>query len=96
MPISVFHATRPTFGSGPEPEEFIHVADVDLPDEDYPRVFELTNTIDHHWWKNTLVTSTFPGEGCRSTSVGDRIRLADGSVLRCAPFGWEAVPEGTV
>jgi len=91
MAIAVFHATRPTFGFGEEPTEFVHVADVDIPDADYPRVFELTNTIERYWWENALVTSTFAGEGCRSTSVGDRIRLSDGRVLRCASFGWEEV-----
>jgi hypothetical protein len=91
MAIAVFHAARPTFGVGPEPEEFVHVADVDVSDEDYPEVFRLTNTIDHYWWENAQVTSTFAGEGCRSTSVGDRIRLSDGRVLRCASFGWEEV-----
>jgi hypothetical protein len=91
MSIAIFHATRPTWGSGPESEEFVHVADVDLPDAEYPEVFGLTNTIDHYWWKNARVTPTFAGEGCRSTSVGDRIRLSDGRVLRCASFGWEEV-----
>ena len=95
MSIAVFHATRPSFGFGEEPTEFVHVADVDVPDEEYARVFELTNTIEHYWWDNARVTSTFAGEGCRSTSVGDRIRLSDGRVLRCASFGWEEV-EATV
>ena len=91
MTIQVYHADNPTFGFGPEPTSFTKVADVDLPDEDYAEVFELTNTIDHYCWENPQVTKTFAGEGCRSTSVGDRIHLSDGRVLKCCSAGWEEV-----
>lgn len=104
--IAVHHAARPTFGFGPDPawpEAYNHVADVDVSDEDRVLVYELTNTIDRPWWENEAVTANFdspaffeveehPGvKGTRSTSVGDIIVLSDGSVLRCANFGWVEV-----
>jgi hypothetical protein len=91
MAIEVLHAVNPSFGYGPEPTEFNHVATVDLDDEFYSHVFRLTNTIDKYWWLNEIVTPYFDGEGCRSTSVGDRIILSDGRILKCASFGWEEV-----
>ena len=91
MAIEVLHAVNPSYGWGPEPTEFRHVATVDIDDDDHPRVFMLTNTIDRYWWNNELVTPCFDGEGCRSTSVGDRIILSDGRILKYASFGWEEV-----
>ena len=85
------------------PEDFHHVATVDLADEDMHKVFEATNSIQHGWWKNSHVVAHFdspaffeveehPGvKGTRSTSVGDRIRLSDGRVFKCAPVGWDEV-----
>ena len=85
------------------PDDFHHVATGDIDDADMAQVFPLTNTITHGWWKNEGVTAHFdspaffeveerPGvKGTRSTSVGDRIRLSDGRVFKCAPFGWDEV-----
>jgi len=85
------------------PPVYHHVADVDLDDEDYARVYELTNSIDWPWWENKAVTANFdspaffeveahPGvKGTRSTSVGDLIMLSDGRWLRCASIGWVEV-----
>lgn len=80
------------------PEDFHHVATVDLADEDMHMVFEATNSIHRGWWENEGVTAHFDSpafrevegrKGTRSTSVGDRIRLSDGRVFRCASVGWE-------
>jgi len=108
MAIQVFHGkdframTDERFG-GPAlnfPDDFHHVATVDIADEDKHMVFEATNSIDQGWWKNKGVTAHFHSpafrehdgvKGTRSTSVGDRIRLSDGRVFRCAPVGWEQV-----
>ena len=89
--ISVFHAKRPTFGFGPAgnfPDDFNHVAEVDLPDEAHAEVFRLTNHIDRPWWENAGVTLVAQS---RSTSVGDMIRLSDGRILLCKSFGWSEV-----
>ena len=80
------------------PDDFHHVATVDIADEDMHEVFEATNSIHHGWWENEGVTAHTDSpafeehdgvKGTRSTSVGDRIRLSDGRVFRCAPVGWE-------
>ena len=105
--IAVHHATNPTWGFGPDPvwpEAYTHVADVDVDDENHALVFQLTNTIDHHWWLNRGVTPNFDSpafrevkgmKGTRSTSVGDIIVLSDGKVLRCANVGWVEVTPNT-
>ncbi len=80
------------------PEDFHHVATVDVADEDKHMVFEATNSIHSGWWENEGVTAHTDSpafrehngvKGARSTSVGDRIQLSDGRVFRCAPVGWE-------
>ena len=89
------------------PEDFHHVATVDIADEDKHMVFELTNSglnydflppKPHGWWENEGVTAHTHSpafrehngvKGTRSTSVGDRIRLSDGRVFRCASVGWQ-------
>ena len=106
MAIRVYHAIRSTFGFGdsttPRPEEFAHVATVEVPDDLHHEVFRLTNSIDCGWWENEGVTahteaSTFRVvngiRGTRSTSVGDLIILSDGRILRCACFGWDDITE---
>jgi len=82
------------------PEDFHHVATLDMDDATAltGKAFLLTNTIEHGWWENEGVTAHTESpafrehagvRGTRSTSVGDRIRLSDGRVFRCAPVGWE-------
>lgn len=80
------------------PNDFHHVATVDIEDADKHMVFELTNSINHGWWENEGVTAHTDSpafrehngvKGARSTSVGDRIRLSDGRVFRCASVGWQ-------
>ena len=106
MAIRVFHAIRSTFGFGvsiiPRPEEFAHVATVDVPDSLHHEVFRLTNSIDCGWWENDGVTAhteastfrEFKGiKGTRSTSVGDLILLSDGRILLCASVGWDDITE---
>ena len=74
-------------------KHFDPVAIVNLPDWQYKLTFELTNSIEHAWWKNDRVQPIFLGAhqnaGCRSTSVGDRVMLSDGRVMEVMPFGWQ-------
>ena len=108
MAIEVFHGkdwramSDERFG-GPElsfPDDFHHVATVDIADEDMHMVFKATNSIHHGWWENEGVTAHTDSpafdehngvKGTRSTSVGDRIRLSDGRVFKCASVGWKEV-----
>jgi hypothetical protein len=105
MGIQVFHGKDfaamddARFG-GPAlnfPEDFYHVATVDVADDDMHLVYEATNSIDRGWWENANVTAHTDSpafrehngvKGTRSTSVGDYLQLSDGRVFKCAPVGW--------
>ena len=89
----VYHALEPTWDNETKkfPDEYALVATVS--NEDVDTVYRLTNSIDSPWWKNFGVTPEFIGEGCRSTSVGDIVELANGTRLICCDIGWEVVHE---
>ena len=94
MQAKVYHVDKPSFRSDDKPawpHAYSHVATVDS--DDLETIFNLTNTVSYHWWKNPLVTAHFEGEGCRSTSVGDIVVFGDGRPWRCAPFGWVQINE---
>ena len=84
---------------GADYEKFDLVAEVNLTPEilaaskymgilDY--AYEYTNTIDAYWWDNPYVTPKFQGEGCRSTSMGDVIKV-DGALYRVEAFGFKQI-----
>lgn len=50
--------------------------------------FMKTNSISIAWWKNEEVTTTFAGNSCRSTSVGDVV-VVDEKKYKCEPVGWK-------
>jgi len=50
--------------------------------------FMKTNTISSAWWRNEEVTTTFAGNSCRSTSVGDVV-VVDEKKYKCEPVGWK-------
>jgi|TARA_R110000822_G_scaffold27257_1_gene81538 hypothetical protein len=52
--------------------------------------FVKTNTIHKVWWKNEEVTTMFAGNACRSTSVGDVVRI-DEKKYRCEASGWKEI-----
>lgn len=54
-------------------------------------VFQLTNSIDQHWWKNSGVQPKFKSAGCRSTSVGDLVVDGSGVGHFCDSIGWTDV-----
>ena len=75
-------------------DKFDLVAEVNIPDDlKYSNksmsvldwAYEWTNTIDNYWWDNQNVIPKFEGEGCRSTSMWDLIKIDDGlySVEAC-------------
>lgn len=99
--IVVFHRTN-TRDEADEyrVKHFDPVAVIDLKDWAYELTFQLTNSIEHPWWKNELDGRVQPiflgahqGAGCRSTSVGDRVMLSDGTVMEVMPFGWKSVTD---
>jgi len=54
------------------------------------QVYELTNSIYKYWWENEQVIKIFTKEGCRSTSVGDIIKIDD-DFWRVASFGFDKI-----
>ncbi len=64
------------------------VAEVNTDDLDV--AYALTNTKEKYWWINELVIPRFSGIDCRSTSVGDVLKL-NGIYYAVAPFGFVPV-----
>ena len=52
------------------------------------KAFMLTNTIDTAWYTSDKVEYIGPEKSCRSTSVGDMVRLENGTKFKCEPTGW--------
>ncbi len=48
-------------------------------------------TIDAAWYTSDEVEYIGPEKACRSTSVGDMIRLENGKKFKCEPAGWSEV-----
>ena len=55
------------------------------------RAYMLTNSIDDAWYKSDEVEYIGPDKACRSTSVGDIVRLEDGTKFKCGDTGWSEV-----
>ena len=93
MKALVFHALNPNFREDVPPEGgYRLVAELEIPEmplsEAMDFVFQLTNHIDSDWTKgNQVVRAQKP---CRSTSVGDVIRLEnDPNYWLCCNVGWK-------
>lgn len=65
------------------------VARVDT--EELELAFQLTNTIERSWWKNSKVAPLFDGTGCRSTSVGDMLQRPDGKRFVVCSLGFAEI-----
>ena len=59
--------------------------------EKLERAYMLTNSIDAAWYTSDEVEYIGPEKACRSTSVGDMIRLDNGKKFKCEPAGWSEV-----
>ena len=59
--------------------------------EKLERAYMLTNSIDAAWYTSDEVEYIGPEKSCRSTSVGDMIRLENGKKFKCEPAGWSEV-----
>ncbi len=91
---AVWHAKDIWDTHGPKPrwpDDYVLVANVraGIPQEAY----DLTQTVDHHWWEINQghVVPCFEGEGCRSTSAGDVVVLHN-TPWFCDLFGWTDLP----
>ena len=59
--------------------------------EKLERAYMLTNSINDAWYTSDEVEYIGPEKSCRSTSVGDMIRLENGKKFKCEPAGWSEV-----
>ena len=59
--------------------------------EKLERAYMLTNSINDAWYTSDEVEYIGPEKACRSTSVGDMIRLDNGKKFKCEPAGWSEV-----
>ena len=59
--------------------------------EKLERAYMLTNSIDAAWYTSDEVEYIGPEKACRSTSVGDMIRLENGKKFKCEPAGWSEI-----
>ena len=55
------------------------------------KAFMLTNTIDTAWYTSDKVEYIGPEKACRSTCIGDMVRLEDGTKFKCESTGWSEV-----
>ena len=55
------------------------------------KAFMLTNSVEDAWYTSDNVEYIGPEESCRSTSVGDMVRLEDGTKFKCESTGWTEV-----
>ena len=74
-------------GTIPAEADMVKVAEVAT--TDLNTAYRLTNTIDNYWWENDRVSPCFEGEGCRSTSVGDVMKLGTDEYFVVASCGFE-------
>ena len=59
--------------------------------EKLERAYMLTNSIDAAWYTSDEVEYIGPEKSCRSTSVGDMVRLENGKKFKCEMAGWSEV-----
>ena len=48
----------------------------------------LTNSIEDAWYTSDELVYIGPESSCRSTSVGDMVRLENGKKFKCENIGW--------
>ena len=86
--VKRFNGTGISASKAEFPQDYDLVAEIRS--DDLEEIFDLTNTIEEPWWVSPRVVATFPGSrGCRSTSVGDVVKMDDGKIMRCEGFGWK-------
>ena len=52
------------------------------------KAFMLTNSIEDAWYTSDKLVYIGPEKSCRSTCIGDMVRLEDGTKFKCEPTGW--------
>ena len=85
--IAVIHAA---YEDIPRTVAMVEVSKSATVNEKLELAFRLTNSIEYAWWENEEVTPMFPEQGCRSTSVGDKVLIGTEKYV-CENMGWKKV-----
>ena len=86
--VAVIHSAME---DSPRTVAFVNVEKTLATKEKLERAYMLTNSIDAAWYTSDEVEYIGPEKSCRSTSVGDMIRLENGKKFKCEPAGWSEV-----
>ena len=83
--VAVIHSA---YEDSPRTVAFVNVDKTWSTKKKLERAFMLTNTIDVAWYTRDDLVYIGPGKSCRSTCIGDIVRLVDGTKFKCEPTGW--------
>ena len=86
--VAVIHAA---YEYSPRTVAFVNVEKTLTTKKKLEKAFMLTNTIDTAWYTSDEVAYIGPDKACRSTSVGDMVRLENGKKFKCEMAGWSEV-----
>ena len=86
--VAVIHAA---YEDSPRTVAFVNVEKTLTTKKKLEKAFMLTNSINDAWYTSDEVAYIGPDKACRSTSVGDMIRLENGKKFKCENTGWSEV-----
>ena len=86
--VAVIHSAME---DSPRTVAFVNVEKTLTTKEKLERAYMLTNSIDAAWYTSDEVEYIGPEKACRSTSVGDMVRLENGKKFKCEPAGWSEI-----
>ena len=86
--VAVIHSAME---DSPRTVAFVNVEKTLTTKEKLEKAFMLTNTINAAWYTSDEVEYIGPEKACRSTSIGDMVRLENGKKFKCEPAGWSEV-----
>ena len=82
--VAVIHCA---FEDSPRTVAFVEVDKSLSIEEKLDIAYVKTNSLNEAWWDNKEVTAMFPGDTCRSTSIGDMV-LVGNMKYKCESTGW--------
>ena len=86
--VAVIHAA---YEDSPRTVAFVNVEKTLPTKKKLERAYMLTNSIEEAWYTSDEVEYIGPEKACRSTSVGDMVRLENGKKFKCEMAGWSEV-----
>ena len=86
--VAVIHSA---YEDSPRTVAFVNVDKTWNTKKKLEKAFMLTNSVDDAWYKSDKVEYIGPDKACRSTMVGDMVRLEDGTKFKCGDTGWSEI-----